>query len=238
LNPKDPCAICLEEIEEKGEVSIQVETLKCKHKFHKNCVKEWCKIKSTCPTCRTPIKNRRIPNTLHELELLIDQKENELMNIFGFSGMGDIGQIQNLLNILWIKRDEMKREQEIRELNYSQRELNSQIQEAAVRQAQQAHQARNAQAEAHARRPSLPVLLRHWNDHYQNRYGNLNEELLRQYTNIRTQELKDMLTVFGGLNGLNSASKLYLGYIAYCRYERNLGFEIRQRHLNIYIGNL
>ena len=40
------CAICLDRIS-----SGQVKT-KCKHKFHKSCIKSWFDINSNCPLCR------------------------------------------------------------------------------------------------------------------------------------------------------------------------------------------
>ena len=40
------CSICLEDIIE------DTVHLKCNHIFHKECLKEWFKIKTTCPICR------------------------------------------------------------------------------------------------------------------------------------------------------------------------------------------
>ena len=45
------CSICLHNIKSNN----LIET-KCKHKFHKYCLKEWLKTNNTCPICREPIK--------------------------------------------------------------------------------------------------------------------------------------------------------------------------------------
>ena len=44
------CSICLDTIDSKKD-SV---TLKCKHKFHKKCIKLWFKQKQICPYCRMP----------------------------------------------------------------------------------------------------------------------------------------------------------------------------------------
>lgn len=44
------CSICLDTIDLRKEYS----TLKCKHKFHKKCIKLWFKQKQICPYCRMP----------------------------------------------------------------------------------------------------------------------------------------------------------------------------------------
>ena len=45
------CPICLEEFKE----SKNIRKLKCKHIFHKNCIKEWLEKENTCPNCRKNI---------------------------------------------------------------------------------------------------------------------------------------------------------------------------------------
>ena len=45
------CAICLEEIKK----NTKVYKLKCKHKFHKQCLKDWLNQKLECPMCRSDI---------------------------------------------------------------------------------------------------------------------------------------------------------------------------------------
>ena len=44
------CIICKEDIKEE-ELTI----LECKHQYHKECIKEWCTINSSCPLCRLVI---------------------------------------------------------------------------------------------------------------------------------------------------------------------------------------
>ena len=46
--PIEQCTICLENI------SSEFRLLKCKHKFHKNCIEKWFEAKDTCPVCRDP----------------------------------------------------------------------------------------------------------------------------------------------------------------------------------------
>ena len=44
------CAICLVLIGTEETV-----TTECGHVYHKICIADWCKIRSTCPSCRGPI---------------------------------------------------------------------------------------------------------------------------------------------------------------------------------------
>ena len=50
---KEKCAICLS----KHDLD-DITFLKCDHAFHKNCINKWCKIKSSCPICRSEIRSR------------------------------------------------------------------------------------------------------------------------------------------------------------------------------------
>jgi hypothetical protein len=45
------CPICQEPIETTPGL-----VMPCKHKFHKDCIKEWRMISHTCPVCRGPIQ--------------------------------------------------------------------------------------------------------------------------------------------------------------------------------------
>ena len=47
------CNICLEEIHQEHQ-----STLPCQHKFHKDCLKTWMRIKSNCPLCRLRLDYR------------------------------------------------------------------------------------------------------------------------------------------------------------------------------------
>lgn len=53
---EDTCSICLENYK-KGEEQL---SLLCNHQYHKKCITEWFKIKSTCPCCRVDTKNLSI----------------------------------------------------------------------------------------------------------------------------------------------------------------------------------
>ena len=44
------CSICLSEYEDEDKIVIN---LKCKHIFHKECLKSWGKMSNKCPICRT-----------------------------------------------------------------------------------------------------------------------------------------------------------------------------------------
>lgn len=46
-----PCAICFAEYEQEEDLI----KLPCNHDYHKDCIQNWLKIKSTCPTCRLDI---------------------------------------------------------------------------------------------------------------------------------------------------------------------------------------
>lgn len=50
LKLDEPCTICLENFKEKDECII----LKCKHTFHKSCVRNWLLQRNSCPLCRSP----------------------------------------------------------------------------------------------------------------------------------------------------------------------------------------
>ena len=54
------CPICLDDMmsyreEQVGNISIVVETVKCSHKFHLNCIKKWFRYNHTCPLCRSTV---------------------------------------------------------------------------------------------------------------------------------------------------------------------------------------
>merc|ERR1711978_820511 len=42
------CSICLEPISENTPMK---DLDNCEHKFHLQCIKQWVKVKNTCPTC-------------------------------------------------------------------------------------------------------------------------------------------------------------------------------------------
>jgi hypothetical protein len=49
------CAICREAFEH-GEICSEVP--RCRHLFHRNCIDEWLKSKTTCPMCRGDVVER------------------------------------------------------------------------------------------------------------------------------------------------------------------------------------
>lgn len=48
---KETCSICLENYNDDSDVCI----LKCKHMFHRDCIKSWLKVKRNCPYCKTDL---------------------------------------------------------------------------------------------------------------------------------------------------------------------------------------
>ena len=74
MSREDACAICL------NNVTNDIFISKCNHKFHNNCIKEWCKKNNSCPYCREKniIINNLIveipesPNTLRDSPLFYD----------------------------------------------------------------------------------------------------------------------------------------------------------------------
>ena len=74
MSKEDTCAICLNNI--TNDIFIS----KCNHKFHNNCIKEWCKKNNSCPSCREKniVANNLIveipesPNILRDSPLFYD----------------------------------------------------------------------------------------------------------------------------------------------------------------------
>ena len=75
INPErvfEKCAICLEDINPNETMSRisghQIGVQYCEHKFHEDCIKEYCRIKTEqgreceCPLCRAPIEPYGIEN--------------------------------------------------------------------------------------------------------------------------------------------------------------------------------
>lgn len=60
------CVMCLDSV---GVSSVsKVETTRCKHTFHEECLRTWLQWKHTCPCCRTPL---RLPcTTWHDDDIL------------------------------------------------------------------------------------------------------------------------------------------------------------------------
>jgi len=50
----EECSICLEECKRNRY------RLRCKHTFHKKCIKEWFKTKKNCPNCRTKLPHIKL----------------------------------------------------------------------------------------------------------------------------------------------------------------------------------
>ncbi|KAH0789797.1 E3 ubiquitin-protein ligase RING1-like isoform X2 [Histomonas meleagridis] len=51
---EDTCSICLDHFEEDTEIVL----LPCRHGFHQNCITQWLKLHSECPSCR-----HKLPST-------------------------------------------------------------------------------------------------------------------------------------------------------------------------------
>ncbi len=57
------CSICMSSLKNPN----KIETLKCNHIFHKNCINEWFKKQNTCPMCRSVIIQ---PQPLKQLNVI------------------------------------------------------------------------------------------------------------------------------------------------------------------------
>ncbi len=57
---EDLCSICYEDINNGSKIN----TLKCGHKYHYKCIKDWYFVNATCPDCRGKIPNRPRSNLL------------------------------------------------------------------------------------------------------------------------------------------------------------------------------
>ena len=65
----DNCVICTEKFKENEDVS----DLKCKHAFHKACIKQWCKRKMHCPLCNEPLHISEKKETVElSISMLLD----------------------------------------------------------------------------------------------------------------------------------------------------------------------
>lgn len=68
---EDECSICLEE---KQDV---ITVLLCKHKFHKNCIDKWLKIRLTCPNCNEEVSI--IATYIYNIHYVSDKITNEYL---------------------------------------------------------------------------------------------------------------------------------------------------------------
>ena len=50
---KEECIICLDEVEKEWR------ELECHHRYHKQCIENWIKVKAKCPLCMKQINDRR-----------------------------------------------------------------------------------------------------------------------------------------------------------------------------------
>ena len=73
---KQDCPICLDKDSDFE--------LECKHRFHKDCIKEWLKIKHSCPLCRSTVKHEIIIELLPNNEPAYrNDRENNYNYIIG-----------------------------------------------------------------------------------------------------------------------------------------------------------
>ncbi|KAK9949697.1 hypothetical protein M0R45_005214 [Rubus argutus] len=72
------CSVCLSEFED-GE---KIRQLKCKHRFHKDCVDKWLRqYWATCPLCRTRVLSDDVVASYHRLrhQVECDGSDEELL---------------------------------------------------------------------------------------------------------------------------------------------------------------
>lgn len=90
------CSICFDILDSRNEMTTK-KTDTCVHAFHSDCLKEWLKVKNTCPNCRTEVSNKiysdlhipfpgcdtRSSNMMPSLnDILSDSSENAFPDIF------------------------------------------------------------------------------------------------------------------------------------------------------------
>ena len=58
---EEKCSICLEDFVFTDETKI-IQTEACNHFFHETCIKQWLRIRTTCPNCQNNLVARHIEN--------------------------------------------------------------------------------------------------------------------------------------------------------------------------------
>jgi E3 ubiquitin-protein ligase RHA2 len=78
------CSVCLSEFEE-GE---KIRQLKCKHRFHKDCVDKWLQqYWATCPLCRTKVLSDDVVASYHRLRNQVEYDGSDEELIFLLSSL-------------------------------------------------------------------------------------------------------------------------------------------------------
>jgi len=84
INTHERCAICMTEFRitksPSGFKKRNIIILKCNHKYHTECIKEWCNSSPFCPTCKKVIPN----NNLWEDIDMGDEIHNKLVEVFNY----------------------------------------------------------------------------------------------------------------------------------------------------------
>ena len=65
--PDDTCVVCLEDYVTDPDFT----SLKCKHIFHRACLRTWTEINNTCPICRSLI-NRVERSSGNEVDIVLE----------------------------------------------------------------------------------------------------------------------------------------------------------------------
>ena len=74
---EDVCSICLDIFND-----TDIHLTPCKHKFHKNCLNEWLKQRSSCPNCRKLLPSTKInPPPLISLSIYRQRQQDMIMEI-------------------------------------------------------------------------------------------------------------------------------------------------------------
>jgi len=73
-NSDELCAICLLKLNTNNNTYLE-----CGHKYHHKCIKEWCKVNSTCPICR---QNMNVKCTYNNTTFLVPLDFKEKMRKF------------------------------------------------------------------------------------------------------------------------------------------------------------
>jgi len=69
------CGICFDEFDQNSHVN----SLPCKHFYHKACIVQWLEINNKCPKCRGELPSEELPRN-NPLQAFIDQVQNNRIN--------------------------------------------------------------------------------------------------------------------------------------------------------------
>uniref|UniRef100_A0A336K0U8 CSON009720 protein n=1 Tax=Culicoides sonorensis TaxID=179676 RepID=A0A336K0U8_CULSO len=72
------CIICLVAFSEE----LEVVSLKCRHCFHRNCIRDWLKVRQDCPQCRKVVHHRQMYRVILSFDTNYETNEDQARNDF------------------------------------------------------------------------------------------------------------------------------------------------------------